>query len=72
MMAWCFIGADELYALTDDESGATLPREHGPWRLLKSIELTGGDPDEQEAEALIHLYGFCCFASGDLDEDGAQ
>ena len=61
LQAWCFVGADDLWALTDDETGANLPEEHGPWRRLKSILLTGGEPDEQEAEALIREYGYCCF-----------
>ena len=65
--AWCFVGADDLWALTDDKSGTSLPAEHGPWRPLKSILLTGSDPDEQEAEALIREYGYCCFENREVD-----
>lgn len=61
LQAWCFVGADDLWALTADETGANLPDDHGPWRRLKSILLTGSEPDEQEAEALIREYGYCCF-----------
>ena len=65
--AWCFIGADDLWALTGDETGANLPDENAPWRLLKPILLTGSEPDEQEAAALIRQYGYCCFENRDAD-----
>jgi hypothetical protein len=65
--AWCFVGADDIWALTDDKSGANLPAEHSPWRLLKPILLTGSEPDEQEAAALIREYGYCCFENREVD-----
>lgn len=65
--AWCFVGGNDLWALTDDRSGAKLPAEHGPWRMLKPILLTGSEPDEQEAAALIRQYGYCCFENGEAD-----
>jgi hypothetical protein len=67
MIAWCFVGANRLWALTADEAGANLPPEQAPWRLLRSITLTGSQPDEQEAEALIREFGYCCFDAGAAD-----
>lgn len=61
MKVWCFAASGELRALTPDESGACLPGELGPWRLLNSIHLTGAAADEVEAAELIDVHGFCCF-----------
>jgi len=61
MRVWCFIGADNLWAIAADESGTALPPENGPWRFHKSIVLTGTDPDEIDAERLINAHGYCCF-----------
>jgi len=72
LQAWCFVGADNLWALSSDEAGANLPDEHGPWRRLKSILLIGGEPDEQEAEALIREYGYCCFENREAEETASS
>lgn len=57
----CFIGADGLWALSDQRSGENLPAEHGPWTFLKTATLTGSDDEEREAEAMIREQGYCCF-----------
>ncbi|MFW2829092.1 hypothetical protein [Sphingomonas sp. ID0503] len=61
MRVWCFIGRDDLWAITAEEHGAALPPEHGPWHPHRSIVLTATDPDEIAAERLIREHGFCCF-----------
>jgi hypothetical protein len=60
------VGVDGLWALTADRTGSNLPPEQAPW-LQRSIALTGLQPDEQEAEALIREFGFCCFDGGAKD-----
>lgn len=57
---WCF-AEPEMWALTDDETGQVLPAHLGPWVLRKSMVMTGSDPDEAEALALICEHGFCGF-----------
>lgn len=61
MNVWLFNGADGLCALTIDEEGTNLPDELGPWSKVRSVDLEGDAPDEQEAVALIGEHGFCCF-----------
>lgn len=62
MNVWLFTGADGLSALTIDGEGANLPVDLGPWTKVRMIELQNDTPDEQEANALIGEYGFCCFS----------
>lgn len=60
MRVWCFSGADGLAALTEDERGAGLPEDLGPWRPVATLML-GEQDDEREAKRLIQEHGFCCF-----------
>ena len=57
---WCFAGPS-MWALTDDETGQSLPADLGPWTLRKRLTVDGTNPDEAEALRLIHEHGFCCF-----------
>jgi hypothetical protein len=68
MQVWCFIGAGNLWAISAQEDGANLPGDHAPWRYLKAVMLTGTDPDEREAQALVESHGFCCFKGPDTDQ----
>lgn len=61
MHVFCFVGANGLWALSDDEAGERLPPELGPWTFLNTASLNGIGEDEKEAEALIREHGFCCF-----------
>jgi hypothetical protein len=61
MQVWCFEGAEGLWALSDSQQGDHLPQHLGPWRFLKTAELTGQGEDEQEAAALLAEHGYCCF-----------
>ncbi len=69
MIVWCFIGAAGLRALTEDQTGANLPPHQAPWRRYKTITVMGSEPDEEEAEALIRQFGYCCFDDGDREEN---
>jgi len=61
---WCFVGADDLWAITLQEDGGNLPTADGPWRFLRSTRLQGYDADEREAERLVAKAGYCCFREG--------
>jgi hypothetical protein len=58
LLVWCFVGADGAWAISAQEDGANLPVDHAPWRLLKSVMLTGAEPDEQDAQRQISKHGF--------------
>ena len=65
---WCFAGAD-VWALTDDQTGAALPDDLGPWILRKGLTIDGINPEEAEALRLIDEHGFCCFDPIPADAD---
>jgi hypothetical protein len=64
MEVWCFVGFDGLWGLSSQRSGENLPEEHGPWKFLKTANLTGSCEDELAAQASIEQFGFCCFRDG--------
>jgi hypothetical protein len=74
LRVWCFVGAADLWAISAQEDGANLPADHAPWRPLKSVVLTGAEPDEKEAQRLVVEQGFCCFKAPPADggEQGAD
>ena len=61
MQVWRFSGADGRGALTNDEQGAKLPADLGPWRRASTLTLLHEQADEREAMCLIAEHGFCCF-----------
>jgi hypothetical protein len=65
MQVWLFRGDGDLRALCADDGGAVLPIEHGPWVLLRGIELDQGGDDEADAKRLVAEHGFCCFRNSD-------
>ena len=55
-----------LGAFTDDSSGAKLPREEGPWRLVRSVDPGEGwtnTLDRSTVEAGVGLNGYFLFDS---------
>ncbi len=67
MQAWLFKGVNGYLALSAERTGAELPAEHGPWRVLRHVTLDHDDPDEEEARTLIREHGYCCFVVGEQD-----
>ena len=58
----------DLHAFADEGSGATLPREDGPWRLVRTVdpgEGWSGAVDRDTMEAGVKVNGFYLF-----DHDG--
>jgi hypothetical protein len=56
----------DLHAFTDDGSGAKLPREEGPWRLVRTVdpgEGWSGAVDRSAAETGIRVNGYYLFES---------
>ena len=58
-----FRSTGRVFGCTEDESGANLPAQLGPWQLFKSIELIKGGPeipglDADECIADIEQFGF--------------
>lgn len=58
---WCFSGGAGMGVLTDDEGGALLPGDLGPWRQIATLTLTDEHEDDREARRLIREHGFVCF-----------
>ena len=55
-----------LHAFADDSSGAKLPREEGPWRLVRSVDPSEGwtgAVDRSAVESGIRMNGFYLFDS---------
>jgi hypothetical protein len=51
----------DLHGFTDDESGAKLPAEQGPWRLVRRVVPQEGWTAAAEMDAVragIHANGF--------------
>jgi hypothetical protein len=51
----------DLHAFTDDSSGAKLPREDGPWRLVRAVdpgEGWTGIVDRSAVEAGVTMNGY--------------
>ncbi len=51
----------DLHAFTDDGSGARLPSDDGPWRLVRSVNPGEGwtsAADRSAVEAGVRLNGF--------------
>ena len=65
----------DLHAFTDDASGAKLPAEQGPWRLVRTVDPQEGWTPAAEIEAVragIRINGFfLADAPGDLAFDEA-
>jgi hypothetical protein len=58
-----------LHAFTDDSSAAKLPREDGPWRLVRTVdpgEGWTGAVDRSAVETGIRMNGYYLF-EGDAD-----
>ncbi len=56
----------DLHAFTDDGSAAKLPREDGPWRLVRTVdpgEGWSGAVDRDTMEAGVKLNGYFLFES---------
>ncbi len=54
----------DLYAFTDDGSAAKLPREEGPWRLVRTVdpgEGWTGAVDRSAVEAGVTMNGYYLF-----------
>ena len=55
-----------LYAFAEDSAGAKLPREDGPWRLVRSVdpgEGWTGAVDRSAVETGIRVNGYYLFES---------
>jgi hypothetical protein len=55
-----------VHAFTDDSSGVKLPREDGPWRLVRAVdpgEGWTGAVDRSAVEAGITMNGYYLFES---------
>jgi hypothetical protein len=55
-----------LYAFTDDSSAAKLPREEGPWRLVRAVdpgEGWSGAVDRSAVDTGIRMNGYYLFDS---------
>ena len=55
-----------VYAFTNDSSGAKLPREDGPWRLVRTVdpgEGWTGAVDRSAVETGITMNGYYLFES---------
>ena len=53
--------APDLHAFTDDETGARLPRDQGPWRLVRAVIPQDGWTHAAEISAVqagIHANGY--------------
>ena len=51
----------DLHAFTDDSSGTKLPREEGPWRLVRTVDPGEGwtaAVDRSAVEAGVVLNGY--------------
>ena len=56
----------DLHAFADDSSGAKLPREDGPWRLVRSVdpgEGWTGAVDRSAVETGVRMNGYYLFDS---------
>ena len=56
----------DLHAFTDDSAAAKLPREDGPWRLVRSVdpgEGWTGAVDRSAVEAGLAINGYYLFES---------
>ena len=43
MRVYAFRGTGRVFGFTEDEAGANLPAQYGPWAAFKSLELTRGN-----------------------------
>ena len=56
----------DLHAFADDSAGLKLPREDGPWRLVRSVdpgEGWTGAADRSAVETGIRMNGYYLFES---------
>jgi hypothetical protein len=55
-----------LHGFTDDSAGAKLPREDGPWRLVRAVdpgEGWSGAVDRSAVETGVRMNGYYLFES---------